>query len=79
MMEEGRRHPILLPCTQNQKHTCRGPCIKDVRTEGGGGFENCQILWTNSTDRLCVMGTKGGGRVENSENFEDVLYVWSLL
>ena len=39
----------------------KGPYIKDVRTEGGGGFENCQILRTNSTDRLREMRTKGGG------------------
>ena len=56
----------------------RGPYIKDVRTEGGGGeVENCQILRTNSTDRLREMRTKGGGGVENPKNFADVLYVWS--
>ena len=55
-----------------------GPYIKDVHTEGGGGFENCQILRTNSTDRLREMRTKGGGGVENPKNFADVLYVWSL-
>ena len=46
---------------------------------GEGGFDNCQILRTNSTDRLREMRTnKGGGGVENPENFADVLYVWSL-
>ena len=75
MMEEGRRHPILLPCTQ--KHTCRGPCIKDVRTEGGGGLRNLPILRTNSTDRLREMRTRGREGVQKSQNFADVLYVWS--
>ena len=72
MMEEGRRHPILLPCTQ--KHTCRGPCIKDVRTEGGGGLRNLPILRTNSTDRLREMRTRGREGVQISQNFADVLF-----
>ena len=39
----------------------KGASFKYVRTEGGGGFGNCQIMWTNSTDRLREMRTKGGG------------------
>ena len=39
----------------------KGPYIKDVRTEGGGGFKNCSILRTNSTDRLREMRTRGRG------------------
>ena len=64
---------MLLPQSNH-----KGPYIKDVRTEGGGGFENCQILRTNSTDRLREMRTKGGGEVENPKNFAYVFYVWSL-
>ena len=56
----------------------KGPYIKDVRTEGGGGFENCQILRTNSTDRLREMRTKGGGGVQNPEICADVLNGSSL-
>ena len=39
----------------------KGDSFKYVRTEGGGGFGNCQIMWTNSTDRLREMRTKGEG------------------
>ena len=41
----------------------KGPYLNDVRTEGeGGGLKNCQLLRTNSTDRLREMRMKGGGR-----------------
>ena len=41
-----------------------GPCTYDVHTEGGGGpggFKNCPIMRTNSTDRLREMRTREGG------------------
>ena len=54
----------------------KGPYIEDVRTEGGLRIAR---FWTNSTDRLREMRTKGGGGVENPKNFADVPYVWSLV
>ena len=39
---------------------------------GEGGFQNCQILRTNSTDRLREMRMRGGEGVQNLENFADV-------
>ena len=57
----------------------KGPYIKDVRTEGGGGLKNCSILRTNKTDRLREMRTRGRGGVKNHGIFADVLYVWSLI
>ena len=54
----------------------KGPYIEDVRTEGGLRIAR---FWTNSTDRLREMRIKGGGGVENSKNFADVFYVWSLI
>ena len=53
---------------------CMGPCTYDVRTEGGGGFKNCPILWTDSTDRLREMQTRGREGVQNPKKFADVLY-----
>ena len=55
-----------------------GPFIKDIRTEGGGGLRNLQILMTNSTDRSCDMRRRGREGVENPKNFVDILYEWSL-
>ena len=57
----------------------RGPFIKDVRTEGGGGLRNLEILRTNKTDRLREMRTRGREGVQNPENFADILYEWSLV
>ena len=34
------------------------------RSRGEGGFKNCPILRTNSTDRLHECATKGGGGPE---------------
>ena len=45
---------------------------------GEGGFKNCLILRTNSTDRLREMRTRGRGGVKNLGIFADVLNVWSL-
>ena len=41
----------------------KGPFMKDVRTEGGGGLRYLylQILRTNSTDRLREIQTRGEG------------------
>ena len=52
------------------------PYTYDVHTEGGG-LKNCQILRTNSTDRLREMRTRGREGVKNPENFANVLYKWS--
>ena len=45
---------------------------------GDGGLKNRHILWTNSTDRLREMRTKGGGGVQNPEICADVLNGSSL-
>ena len=45
---------------------------------GEGGFKNCPILRTNSTDRLREMRMKGGGGVKKSQNVADVLKVSPL-
>ena len=41
---------------------------------GRGGLRNLQILWTNSTDRLREMQTRGREGVQNPKKFADVLY-----
>ena len=40
---------------------------------GEGGFKNCPILRTNSTDKLREMRMKGGGGVKKSKIFADVI------
>ena len=46
---------------------------------GEGGFKNCPILRTNSTDRLRECVTKGGRGSRNVKNYRDVIYGWSLM
>ena len=48
------------------------------RSRGGGGFKNCPILRTNSTDRLRECMMKGGRGSRNVKNLRDVIYGWSL-
>ena len=45
-----------------------GRYFYDVRTEGGGGFENALILRTDSTDKLREMKGRGGGG-QNTRKF----------
>ena len=58
--------------TSSGKLFGKGRYLNDVRTEGEGGFKNCWILRTNSTDRLREMRMKGEG-VKKSKNFADVI------
>ena len=40
---------------------------------GGWGVENVQILWTNSTDRLHEMRTRGREGDLKSKSFADII------
>ena len=57
----------LRPPASRQSPSSLG--LRNVPTEGGGGSKSLPILWTNSTDRLREMRTRGRGEGLGSQKF----------
>ena len=56
-------HLLATRCGHHYWKPPKGRYLKDVRTEGEGGLENCSNLRMNSTDRLREMWMRGGSKI----------------